>query len=68
MLPKTQNPNTSHKPALYTFGLKMSSTTHLTLEERFEALMKQNEILMKTLSEDAKRDEETKAQNEYLQK
>jgi len=46
----------------------MSSTTHLTLEERFEALMKQNEILMKTLSEDAKRDEETKAQNEYLQK
>jgi len=46
----------------------MSSSTNLTLEERFEALMKQNEILMKTLSEKAQHDQETKAQNEYLQK
>jgi len=49
-------------------SLKMSSGTNLTLEERFEALMKQNEILMKTLSEEAKHDQETKAQNKYLQK
>jgi len=46
----------------------MSSATNLTLEERFKALMKQNEILMKTLSEEAQCDQETKAQNEYLQK
>ena len=46
----------------------MSSGTDLSLEERFEALMRQNEILMKTLSEEAQREQETEAQNKYLQK
>jgi len=46
----------------------MSSSTSLGLEERFEAIMRQKEILMKTLSEEVQREQETKAQNEYLRK
>ena len=46
----------------------MSSGTSMNLEERFEALMKQHEILMKVLSEEAQRERETKTQNEYLRK
>jgi len=40
----------------------------LSLEERFEALTKRNEILMETLSQKAQCEQETKAQNEYLRK
>ena len=57
---------TSHKPAPYTFGFTMSSSTNLSLEERFEALTRHHEILMKSLSEKAQREQETKAQIEYL--
>ena len=46
----------------------MSSGTSMNLEERFEALMKQHEILIKVLSEEAQRERETKTQNEYLRK
>ena len=57
---------TSHKPTPYTLSLTMSSTTNLSLEERFEALTRHHEILMKSLSENAQREQETKAQIEYL--
>jgi len=40
----------------------------MSLEERFEALMRQNEILMTALIEEAQHEQETKAQKEYLQK
>ena len=40
----------------------------MTLEDRFEALMKQNEFLSRKIQEDAQKNEETRAQNEYLQK
>ena len=40
----------------------------MTLEERFDALMKQNEFLTRRIQEDARRDQETQAQNKYLQK
>ena len=40
----------------------------MTLEERFDALMKQNEFLTRKIQEDARRDQETQAQNKYLQK
>jgi len=40
----------------------------MSLEEKFDTLMRQNEMLMKKIHEDAQRDQETKAQNEYLQK
>ena len=40
----------------------------MTFEERFEALMKQNEFLTRKFQEDARRDQETQAQNKYLQK
>ena len=40
----------------------------MTLEERFDALMKQNEFLTRKIEEDARRDQETQAQNKYLQK
>jgi len=40
----------------------------MTLEERFEALMKQNEFLSKKIQEDAQKNQETQAQNEYLRK
>ena len=57
---------TAHEPAPYTFGFTMSSSTNLNLEERFEALTRHHEILMKSLSEKAQREQETKAQIEYL--
>jgi len=40
----------------------------MTLEERFEALIKQNEFLSKKIQEDAQKNQETQAQNEYLRK
>jgi len=40
----------------------------MTLEERFEALMKQNEFLAKKIQEDAQKNQKTQAQNEYLRK
>jgi len=53
MLLRTENPNTFHKPAPSIFDSIMSSSTSLSLEERFEALIKHNEILMKALREGA---------------
>ena len=44
----------------------MSSS--MSLEERFEALMWQNELLEKKIQEDTQRNQETQAQNEYLRK
>ena len=44
------------------------STTNMTLEERFDALMKQNEFLSRMIQEDSWKDQETQAQNKYLQK
>ena len=46
----------------------MSSSTNLSLEERFEALTRHHEILMKSLSENAQHEQETKAQIECLRK
>ena len=40
----------------------------MSLEEKFDALIRQNEMLMKKINEDTQRDQETKAQNEYLRK
>ena len=40
----------------------------MTLEEWFDALMKQNEFLTRKIQEDGRRDQETQAQNKYLQK
>jgi len=40
----------------------------MTLEERFEALMKQNEFLASKIREDSQRHQEAQAQNEYLRK
>jgi len=40
----------------------------MTLEERFEALMKHNEFLAKQIQEAAQKNQETQAQNEYLGK
>ena len=40
----------------------------MTLEERFEALMKQNEFLDSKIWEDSQKNQETQAQNEYLRK
>ena len=40
----------------------------MTLEKRFEALMRQNEMLSKKIQEDTQRNQETQAQNEYLRK
>ena len=40
----------------------------MTLEERFEALMKQNDFLSRNIQEDAQKNQETQAQNEYLQR
>ena len=44
------------------------SAKSMTLEERFEALMKQNEFLSRKIQEDAQKNQETQAQNEYLRK
>ena len=40
----------------------------MSLEERFEALMKQNEFLVSKIREDSQRNHEAQAQNEYLRK
>ena len=40
----------------------------MSLEERLDALMKQNEFLSRKNQEDAKKDQETQAQNKCLQK
>ena len=40
----------------------------MTLEDRFEALTKQTEFLVSKSSEDSQRNQEIRAQNEYLQK
>jgi len=40
----------------------------MTLEERFEALMKQNEFQASKIREDSQKKQETQAQNEYLRK
>ena len=42
----------------------MSSS--MSLEEKFDALMRQNEMLMKKIHEDAQHNQETQASNEYL--
>ena len=43
-------------------------STSMSLEENFDALMRQNEMLLKKIHEDAQRELETQARNEYLQK
>ena len=43
-------------------------STSMSLEERFEALMKQTELLVSKSREDSQRNQEIRAQNEYLQK
>ena len=40
----------------------------MSLEERFEALMKQNEFLASKIREDSQRNQEAQAQNDYLRK
>jgi len=40
----------------------------MSLEEKFEVLMRQNEMLVKKIHEDAQHHQETQAQNEYLWK
>ena len=42
------------------------SLTSMSLEERFEALMKQNEFLASKIREESQRNQEAQAQNEYL--
>ena len=42
----------------------MSSST--SLEGKFDALIRQNEMIIKKIQKDAQRGLETKAQNEYL--
>ena len=44
------------------------TSTSMSLEERFEALMKQNEFLASKIREDSQRNQEAQAQNEYLRK
>ena len=44
------------------------SSISMTLEERFEALMKQNEFLSRKIQEDSQKTQGTQAQNEYLRK
>jgi len=40
----------------------------MNLEEKFDALMRHNEMLMKKFHEDTQRDQGNKAQNEHLRK
>jgi len=40
----------------------------MSLEEKFESLMKQNEFLANQVREDSQRNRESQAQNEYLRK
>ena len=44
----------------------MSSS--MSLEEKFDALVRQNEMLMNKINEDSQQNQETKAQNDYLRK
>ena len=44
------------------------TSSSMSLEERFEALMKQNEFLVSKVREDSQKEQETRAQNEYLRK
>ena len=44
------------------------TSSSMSLEERFEALMKQNEFLVSKVHEDSQKEQETRAQNEYLRK
>ena len=44
------------------------TSTCMTLKERFEALIKQNEFLARKIQEDSQKNQETQAQNEYLRK
>ena len=52
-----------HKISSYLFKPLTSymSTTNMTLEERFDALMKQNEFLSRKIQEEARKDQETQA-------
>jgi len=40
----------------------------VSLEERFDALMRQNELLLRKISEGTQHNQETQAQNKYLRK
>ena len=40
----------------------------MSLEERFDALIKQNKFLASKIREDSQRNQEAQAQNDYLQK
>jgi len=40
----------------------------MSLEEKFEALMRQNEMRVKKIQEHTQQVQETQAQNEYLRK
>ena len=40
-------------------------STSTSLEEKFDALMRQNEMLMNKIHKDAQRELETKAENKY---
>ena len=44
------------------------TSSSMSLEENFEALMKQIEFLVSKVREDSQRQQETRAQNEYLRK
>ena len=44
------------------------TSSSMSLEERFEALMKKNEFLAIKIREDSQRNQEAQAQNEYLRK
>ena len=44
------------------------SSLSMTLEEKFEALMKQYEFLANKIREDSQKNQVTQAQNEYLRK
>ena len=44
------------------------TSSSMSLEERFEALMKQNEFLVSKVREDSQKEQETRAHNEYLRK
>ena len=45
---------------------KMCSS--MSMDEKFKAIIRQNEMWMKKINEDTQHDEETKAQNKYLRK
>jgi len=77
MLSKNQSPralnpseytpqNTSCKLAPNKFSSTMSAS--MSLDEKFDALMGQNERLTKKINEDTQRDQETKVQNDYLRR